>query len=96
MFRFFEQRLAVRTKLGADGLIISDRSGGFRGDEMEERARAFNMPKEPRAKTLAGGRAFDKARDVGEDQFVIGAQIRLECSKGIVRHFTLGVGELLQ
>ena len=42
-FRFFEQSLVVCTKLFADGLIILGGILRFRGNEMEQNARALDV-----------------------------------------------------
>ena len=63
---------------------------------MKQCARALDVAQEARAEAFAFGRSFDEPRDVRQDQFVIGAEVRLECGKGIVCHLALGVGKLVQ
>ena len=86
---FFRQLFAVCAELVADDLVVVFEIERFGGNEMEQYARAFDMPQKFHAEPFAGGRSLYQSRNVGEDKLIVHAKVRLERREWIVRNFAV-------
>ena len=97
--RLFIEAIAVNRQLFLDHL---QRIGGIMPvdvDQVDQHPAALDMAEEPVTDPGPVGRAFDQARDVGEDEFAVlvphHSELRGERGKGVIANLGFGVGDLV-
>src|SRR3989344_1090312 len=93
---FFAKRGIVFLELAANRFVIAYDIVRFGGDEMKKRFRALDMFQEFYAKPLALRGSFYQSGNIGDDEPVICAKVRLQRCKSITPHFGSRGGKLVQ